>query len=339
MRTLTILLAALAVIFVLPARAQLPNASQQVETLQQRNQIQQSEPFLGTNVPALYEGESSDIGPQSIVQTKPRRTWIEAYGDEQYFYTDNMFLADHDKQGADALVSTVQAALAPTPFDFHGGQLAPRVGYQQEWFNYDLARSDTAPVYNFNTMTFQTLSLDSFDFNVSTVFGDVTWRQQNWLFTVGADYRTLLDSGTYHEFYHEYVPRLTIVRDFPLSPTKDISIGYEGDYRYTDTWNPPTGYGGNYNDRTDQGVFVVGNWRLCQYAILQPFYRFEYSHYTALHRDDFLHSMGLTVYFPVTKNVALRGFVSYDDLNTDGLFAQDYEKLDAGGGLNLFVRF
>jgi hypothetical protein len=321
-------------------RAQLPNASQQVETLQQRNQLQGSaESLLVTNVPDLYESEASDIGPQSVVEVKPRRTWIEAYGDEQFFYTDNMFLADHNKQGANVLVSTVQAAFAPTPFEILGGQLAPRVGYQQQWFNYDLADSDTAQVYNFNTRTYQTVGLDTFNFNASTVFGDVTWRQQNWLFTAGTDFRRLLDSGNYEEFYREYVPRWSIGREFPLTQTTGITVGYDGDYRVTETQNPPTGYGGNYNDRTDQSLFIVGNWRLCRYVVLQPFYCFEYSHYTRVSRDDFLHSFGLTLYCPLTKNVAVRAFVGYDDLNTDGLFAQDYEKLDAGGGLNLFVRF
>ena len=73
--------------------------------------------------------------------------------------------------------------------------------------------------------------------------------------------------------------------------------------------------------------------------MLQPFYQFEYSHYTRVSRDDFLNSFGLTLYCPLTKNISLRAFVGYDDLNTDGLFAQDYEQLNAGGGLNLFIRF
>ena len=230
---------------VLPAaRAQLPNASQQVQSLQQQNQLQETaQSLLATNVPTLYGSETSDVGPQSVVQTKPRRTWIEAYGDEQYFYTDNMFLADQNKQGADVLVSTIQAALAPTPFQIGDGQLAPRLGYQQQWFNYDLARSDTAQVFNVNTGTFQTVGLDTFDFNVSTVFGDLTWREQNWLLTLGSDFRQLLDSGSYDEFYREYVPRWSVMRQFPLTKNTGISLGYQGDYRVTSTHNPPGGYG------------------------------------------------------------------------------------------------
>lgn len=339
MRNLIFCSTAAAAFLLLPvASAQLPDASQQVESFQQQNQLQQ--PLLLTNVPALYEGETSDIGPQSVVEYKPRRTWIEAYADSQYFYTDNMFLADHNKQGADVLVSIVQVAVAPTPFAFLGGQLAPRLGYQEQWFDFALANSSGSVLeYNANTGTEQNALLNTFDFNVSTVFSDVTWRRQNWLFTVGADARWLSDAGSYSEFYREYVPRWSVQRQFPLTQTTAIAIGYDGDYRVTQTHSPPSGVGENYNDRTDHSLFIVGSWRLCRYAVLQPFYRFEYSHYTSVTRDDFLSSFGLTLYCPLSKNVALRGFIGYDNLNTDGAFAQDYETLNAGGGLNLFVRF
>ena len=38
-------------------------------------------------------------------------------------------------------------------------------------------------VYDFNTATSKPVNLDTFDFNVSTVFADVAWRKQNWIFT------------------------------------------------------------------------------------------------------------------------------------------------------------
>ena len=72
---------------------------------------------------------------------------------------------------------------------------------------------------------------------------------------------------------------------------------------------------------------------------MQPYYNFQYTHYTRIDRDDFLNSFGLTLYCPLTENITLRGFVGYDDFNTDGFYAQNYEQLSAGGGLNLSVRF
>lgn len=344
MKTQRIVLAAAATLASLPAaHAQLPNATQQVDSVDQRRQLQQSADSLGsTNVPALYESETSDVGPQSVLQMKARRKWIEAYGDVQYFYTDNMFLANSGKQGADVLVSTVQAALAPSAYDFAGGQLSPRVGYQQQWFTFGLLTPDSIQTYNFNQAIGvpNTTGLDIYDFNVSTVFGDVAWRRDNWLFTLGCDFRRLLTSNDYYEFYREYSPRWGVRRDFPLSPCTAISIGYDGDYRATRTAPPvPAGYNDAFNDRTDHALSIVGSWRLCSHAILQPYYRFEYSHYTRISRDDLFHSFGLTLYCPLNKNVVLRTFVGYDNMHTDGALNQSYQKLDAGAGLNLAVQF
>jgi hypothetical protein len=320
--------------------AQMPNAYQQVDTLDQHRQLQQTAQALDTNsVPALYDSETSDVGPQSVLQMKARRTWIQAYADAQFFYTDNVFLADRNKQDANVLVSTVMAELAPTPYNFEDGQFAPRLGYQHQWFNYDLIGSSSLQIVN-NQFFGNSGGLDTFDFNVSTVFADVSWRRQNWQFTLGADFRQLLDSGSYSEFYREGVPRWSVSRDFSLTPAIGISIGYQGDYRVTETASPvPSGFGTDYNDRTDQGIYVVGSWRLCRHAILQPFYNFQYTHYTSIDRDDLLNSFGLTLYCPLTKNITLRGFVGYDNFNTDGFYSQNYEQLAAGGGLNLSVRF
>jgi len=90
---------ALGLVASVTAFAQMPNASQQVDSVQQRHQLDQAAQMMITTnaVPELYAGESSDVGPQSVLQTKPRRTYLEAFADAQYFYTDNMFLANQKK--------------------------------------------------------------------------------------------------------------------------------------------------------------------------------------------------------------------------------------------------
>jgi hypothetical protein len=327
------------------ARAQNPGASQQVDSAQRLRQIQSTLPASTNAVPEFYEGETSDIGPQSVLQVKRKRTYVEAFADEQFFYTDNVFLANHDKQGASVLISTVQAALAPSPYEFAGGLLAPRIGYQQQWFTYGLADSDTVLVYP----SLKTVNINQFDFNAGTVFSDVGWRWQNWTFTVGGDYRRLLSSDDYSEFYHEFVPRWAVRRDFQLCDAFTLSVGYEGNYRFTESAppffantvppnNPPV-YPNTFNDRTDHSLVLVGNWQLCPHMIVQPFYRLQYSHYTQIDRDDWLNSLGLTLYCPITHNISLRTFVGYDILNTDGFYVQNFQKLDAGMGLNLTVSF
>ena len=325
----------------LTAFAQMPNASQQVESVQQRRQLETTAQMMITSnaVPELYAGESSDVGPQSVIQTKAHRTYIQAFADEQWFYTDNMFLANQNKQGADVLVSTLQAALAPTPYDFAGGQLAPRLGFQQQWFNYGIASSAQVAAYNFNTHTINNVNIDQFDFNAMTIFTDVAWRKQNWTFTLGGDFRELLQSDNSHEFYKEYVPRWAARRDFYTSEKTVFSIGYEGDYRLTDTQNVPPQNGSNFNDRTDNSLVLIGSWQLCRYAILQPSYRFQYTHFTAATRDDYLNSFGLTFYCPINDYITLRTYVSYDSLKTDGFYVQNSQTFNAGGGINLTVRF
>ena len=323
------------------ARAQNPGASALADSNWRLRQIQSTLPGSSNNVPEFYEGETSDIGPQSVLQVKRPRTWLEAFVDEQFFYTDNVFLADHNKHSAAVLVSTVQAALAPTPFEFAGGQLAPRLGYQQQWFSYGLSGSDKVLAYP----SFKKVNLDQFDFNVGTVFTDVGWRYQDWTFTVGGDYRRLLNSDNYTEFYHEFVPRWAVRRDVQLCDSLTINVGYEGDYRFTGAappgvvTNTAPKFPNTFNDRTDHSLVLVGNWQLCSHAILQPFYRLQYSHYTRINRDDLLNSMGVTLYCPITQNISFRTFFGYDILNTDGFYAQNFRKLDAGVGLNFTVSF
>ena len=325
------------------ACAQLPSASQQVDSARQRRQLESVANISAvTNaVPEFYLGETGDVGPQSVIQFKPRRTYIEASADEQYFFTDNVFLADHGKQHADVLVSTAQVALAPTPYQFAGGSISPRLGYQHQWFNYGLANSETVAVYP----SFNQVDINMFDFNVSTFFGDIAWQKQNWTFTLGGDYRRLLDSQDYEEFYHEYVPRWSVRRDFPVNDSFAFSIGYEGDYHVTVTTPPgvvnPTSpvYPAAFNNRIDQNLLLVADWRICNHAVLQPFYRLQFAHYTRINRDDLINSFGLALYCPITKQIAIRTFASYDIAETDGFYVQNYQSLNVGIGLNLTVRF
>ena len=321
--------------------AQNAGANQLVDTAQQRRQLEQSANAGAGDAPELYAGEASDLGPQSVLKIKPRRWHLEAFGDAQYFYTDNMFLSDHVRQGADVLVSTVQAALVAPPLNVAGGRLASRVGYQHQWFTYGLLDNDLVNISDFKTGISQAhlVKLNTFDFNAQTFFGDVSWSRDNWTVTAGFDYRRLLDSGNYDEFYHEAVPNWGVQKTFNLAPKLTAAAGYQGDYRFTDSARPPANFGGDLNDRTDHSLFATLNFNACKYAVLQPFYRFQFTHYTAENRDDYLNSFGIALYFPITKNISLRTFLNYDLLNTDGVFVQSYNKFDAGGGVNLNIRF
>src|ERR1017187_1841412 len=68
-----------------PVRAQVSGAIQQTDAAQQRRQLEQTaKPYTdGESAPELYSGESSDVGPQSVLRIKPRKTLFEAMGSEE----------------------------------------------------------------------------------------------------------------------------------------------------------------------------------------------------------------------------------------------------------------
>ncbi|HEX7654821.1 MAG TPA: hypothetical protein VF607_15035 [Verrucomicrobiae bacterium] len=324
----------------LAAQAQTPGASQQVDAWR----FQQNLPTAGVSTnaaPELYPGETSDVGPQSLLQLQPHRRWVEANAEVQLFYTDNVFLSDHQKQSANVVVSTVEAALAPTQIQVGDGQLAPRLGYQHSWFNYGLLGSDQVLVAGFNPITLSSNRLSKFDFNVQTIFADTSWSKGGWDYSVGLDFRRFLDSGSYNEFYRELVPRIGVHRTFQLSDSQSIMVGYEGDYRFTRTQNPVPANNASYNDRTDQSLILVATWRLCQHCFLQPYYRLQYSYFINNNpgRQDWENTAGLVVGIPLTQNLVLRTYATYDTLATDGHFVASYDRVDLGGGLNLSLRF
>lgn len=324
------------------ARAQAPGAIQQVDSVQERRQLERNarpiEP--GELAPELYAGEISDTGPQTVLTFKPRKSYFEAIADAHYFYTDNMFLNEEDEQSADVLVSTAQLALAPTPYDLGGGKFAPRIGYRHQWYMFGLAKDEQVNVFDFGTGTFRTADLDEFDFNAQTIFTDNRWTLGQWAFDLGFDYTRLMDSEDYDQFYQEYVPRWGVQRLFPLHESGALSVGYAGNYRFAQTDLPPPGFNDNFNTRTDHILLVGYTQSLCKYAVVQPFYRFKYTRFTqGDERNDYLHSVGLAAHCFFTQHIGLRAFAGYDILETSNPSVPDYRRLDAGGGLNLTLRF
>ncbi|HUR46487.1 MAG TPA: hypothetical protein VMZ27_11475 [Candidatus Saccharimonadales bacterium] len=323
-------------------RAAAQGAIRQSESVEQRRALQESTKKYtgGESAPELYPGETTDVGPQTVLKLAPRKTYFEGIADAQYFRTDNMFLAHDHKDSADVLVSTVQVALAPTAYDLGGGTFAPRIGYRHQWFNYGLISDKKIQAFDFETGMFKQVKLHEFDFNVQTAFIDGRWTRDNWVFDAGFNFRRLLTWPGFDEFYREYVPRWGVQRIFPLDENKAFTIGYEGDYRFTDTARPLPSFTDDFNDRTDHSLFVAYSQSLCRSAAIQPYYHFQYTRFTqGESRNDYLHSFGVALYCSITPQLGVRAFVGYDILDTNSGIAPDYRKLDAGGGLNLTLRF
>ena len=319
------------------AGAQTPGAMNQVEDVQLRQHLDQAAQQKfdeGASAPELYPGEDKDVGPQSVLRIKPHKTLFEAMVDAQYFYTDNMFLDDQNKIDTAVLVSTVEIALAPTPYDLAGGKFAPRIGYRHQWFDYG---------FDGKRLPQTTTPLSDYDFNAQTCFADLRWSHGNWIAGAGLDYTRLMSTSDYDQFYQEWLPHWGVQRVFPLNGKAAFSLGYEGNYHFSDsaTTLPPFSQS-DFDDRTDQMLVATYAQMLGKFAVIQPYYRFKYTHftqYTMGSRNDCLNTFGLALYWILCPNCNVRAFVGYDIKNSDNGSVPEYHQFDAGGGVNVSLRF
>ena len=339
------------------ANAQIPDAAQQVDNSHQRRQRAETAGAMldSTNAPELYPDETSDVGPQTVLRAKPRRHLFEAMADVQYLYTDNVFLTETHHQNSDVLVSTVEFALKPTPYDFLGGTLAPSLGYEHQWYDFGLADKDRVAVFEFGAGPFppgapRSERLNVFDFNSQTAFTGLQWTRGNWSTDLGFDFRRLLSTSSYTEFYKEYVPRWGLQRSFAFGDRGALAIGYAGDYRFAEPkpqriiasggivelFNP------DMRDRTDHSLFVTYDQVLCPHTVLQPYYQIKYTRFVDSEigrRNDLLSSAGLALYWTLCRNCDLRAFVDYNARFSDNSRVSEYRQFDGGLGLNVIVRF
>ena len=320
----------------LSANAQIGGLVNQVENTQTRNELTQSaqkQAGQGDTVPQLYEGESGDVGPQSVVQAPPRHTLFATEADAQFFYTDNMFLTQNGKQSTGVLLSTAQFALAPTPFELWNGALAPQLGYRAQWFNFGL---DGGSLKN------PSIPLRDFDFNAQTVFANALWTRGHWSFGAGLD-ATKLFTMDYDSFYQELAPEWVAKFTLPIGNRMAFSASYQGDYHVTDIHPLFADFStSDASDRTDHALLLTYTQLICKHVVFEPYYQFKYTHYTDYPlgtRNDYLNSLGAGVYWLICPNFSIRTYVNYDILRTDNSAVPQYHKLDAGGGINLTFRF
>ncbi|MFN7137706.1 MAG: hypothetical protein ACK4UN_00025 [Limisphaerales bacterium] len=313
--------------------AQTPRV-QQLEQFQRRQEITAPPMSLapGQAVPELYPGESEDIGPQRILQLKPRRTYFEALVDSQFYWSDNVTLAGDNEQDSTIFVNTIQAAFAPRGLTSRDRDIQPRIGVRGQWYNYGLTGGNDR-------------FLGSLDFHAQTLFAEVRYSlAQNLQLYVGTDLSRLVSQSDYDDpFYREVAPYLGFQWLKPIGENKAIGINYRGTYHFSETRS--FFFPENVNDRTDHSVSLAYTHELMPRLVLQPYYRFQYTYYTEFNeRHDYLHDLGLSLAYHFTNWANLRTFASYQikDAGRGSVrFANlpDYEKLDVGVGATLVFRF
>jgi hypothetical protein len=322
--------------------AQNNSAVNQATTVQQQQQTTKllNELSQGDNVPPLYSEEDADVGPQSVLR-KRKNTWFRMSADAQLFYTDNMNYREQDeaRREAGVAVSTLEAALTSpsciTRFASYRGEL----GYRHQFFNY-LGGNGR----------------DDFNFDSSTAFADMIAQTKHYQFRAGFDYTRLLGFESlrmddYCDFYTEYVPRWSVQRNIRVCDRSMVSLAYLGSYHFTDEKAPvifsPSPIDPNLLDslfpsdrseRWEHTFLAAYSVALPHHFVAQPYYRFQYSEF--VNADDCLrlHTVGLGIGWIPCENFSVRGFVGYNWQDASNSNAE-YEKLDAGGGINLTFRF
>ena len=348
-------------------RAQNNPASSQNDAVRQQNQVEQNRRELvpGDNVPALFEDEDADLGPQSILRQRKHR-WFRISGDEQFYYTDNMFFESDDlarlfgrPEPVEAAVSvaTLEAALQSRPCVTRFASYRAEAGYRHQFFNYFGDDEDLgSPGFGVPR-----LQLSDFDFDASTAFADVLAQTAHYQFRVGFEYGRLLGNertptGTiidddYTEFYRELVPRWSVQRNFRIHDRSQLSIAYLGSYHFTDEdelvfFDPGAGrFRSGFEDRSERiehAALVSWSVTLPGDVVVQPYYRFQYTEFTELpgggDEDEFLHTAGIGLGWYPCANFSARVFANYNWNETDSAFTE-YEQFNGGGGVNVTFRF
>ncbi len=321
------------------ASAQTPSQVDQADTIKRQQELEKklrdaTKPGSAEmDAPELFQGELKDVGPQSILKMKQRRTNFEATFDSQFFYTSNQNLAE-DASGTTLFVNTAQLAYAPPTIQTKHGPVAPRAGVRHQWFNYGLGDRPATK--------------GNLDFDMQAVFGEARWAfRQDWTMEGGLEWSRLINHlptyTSYRQFYSEWVPRIGVTRNVSFSETKSLTFAWQLNYHITDTPDalasiPPAPR--NTNDRMDNSFLAAYTHIFGPKLAVQPYYRLLTTRYGSQSaRFDYLHSFGLSSYITLHENISLRGFLSYEIKDSDTPTVPDYQKFDIGAGLNLTVRF
>ncbi len=323
------ILAVLSLVFVcvISSRAQ-PAPVQQLQNFQLSQQLQAPLPGLraGTNAPELYQGENADVGPQRILRLKPHTDYFDVLFDSEAFYSDNANFAQAPNAiGSMIFVDTVQAAFMPPPITIGPGKFEPSAGVASQWYNY--ANSRMSPL----------------DFEAQTIFANGRYSFGKWQIGAGVNYTRLVNQANYEQTYQELLPNFGIQRIFSIGQKLLLAVGDQVDYHFTDV---PSVFGSrsDINDHFDNDVNVTLSWQMTRHMIVQPFYRFQFSNYRyntlqTSDRNDYLHTVGIALFYYFNKNVSLRTFFNYSTKTSDDPFTSNYHEYDGGIGAELEFKF
>ena len=331
---------------VLPQGAWAQPAAVQTAQLATQTQMLQSPLSPGFNqgkVPALYDGELEDLGPQYLLVAKPKvaHKWFTATADWQTYYTNNAALAPNNKGASDVSVATAQLMAQAAAYTFGDLQVQPRVGFRYSAYWYGVLSGRDSRVGG--------VPVKYSDFMTYTPFAEASYQYGNFLGSTGVRYSaftndTKISEGT---FYQEWAPYWLFGYQWQISKSQMLLVQYDGDFRFSNTANPTGLLTTGINDRTDNAVSVIYSYILGGKWAFQPTYRYQRSYYTDSksnpipgegRRDDTYNTVSLVVAYYFTDWCAARVFTSYEWRNSSAP-GNDYRVANAGLGASLNYKF
>ena len=292
---------------------------------------------IDEEVPELFEGEVSDLGPQNILELTPRH-YFEFVADSQIYHTDNLFLTDVNPEDAVVLVNTLQGSFIPKQYDVGTGKLIPRIGFRQQW--YDLSTFGPSGGDGFD--------YDDLDFNAQTGFLDGTYRfGEGWSAEIGLDIGHVGAHGGKVGSSWELAPRWRLLKRFDITPGRQLLLGYDGVYHDANgdrIWVGSLIPGNavpriDYTDRIDHRLTAAASavWR--ERTVVQAYYQYRLTAFQNSSRNDHLHTIGANLNYFFTDQLSMRSFLTYDHRDTQSSPVADYDRFMVGVGLNFTLPF
>lgn len=264
---------------------------------------------LSNRVPAAATvpvGEQADLAPVLVLQRRPPPPLFQAYSDSQFFFDSNLLLTPAFRLQDGVYFQTVGAAVSPRLAD----GLTSTVFARQQFLRY--------------------LDYSALDFDAQTVGAALSYPVRDW-FTVYGSFaadRLYLRSNEI-EFYKEFATEFGLWRSERLCTRAALYYGYQLDWLAA----RPAALA-----QIENALYAGLNVTLCPKLTGQVLYRFRLRDYEHNNRSDLDHLVGVALVYGICRNASVSAYANYGDNNSN--FNQfNYRVLNAGGGLNLSVRF
>lgn len=251
-------------------------------------------------------GETTDLGPQIVLQRHPNPPFLSLSSDTQYLFDSNVGLTPNHQVSDALFFETLSAAFTPHLVE----QLSSAIYLRQQFVRYD--------------------EQSILDFDAQTAGLSLAYPVNSWFTAYGGFAASRLFSRQNgDEFYKEFDTQFGLWRSQALGRRISLYYGYQFD------WLPS-----QPSDLTEVEDALYGgiNLQPIDRLTAQFLYRFRVRDYLQVGRTDLDHLVSLAVTYTFCRYASVRAYATYGD-NDSNKNEFDYRVANAGGALSLSVKF